>query len=84
MSIRQWLREDGRTPAFAVILGLPFAVILAWAFQLTPEEIEVASDVQPGARIPEATGQRLDFLIICTPVLAVGFLNRVEATGAPS
>ena len=38
-------------------------------------------DIQPGERITEATGQKLDFLIIGAPVLALGYVNGVEATG---
>jgi len=41
-------------------------------------------DIQPGERITEATGQKLDFLIIGTPALALGFVKRVEATGVSS
>ncbi len=67
-----------------IILGFPLAVIFAWALELTPEGIKVASDVQPGERITEATGQKLDFLIIGTPVLASEFVKRVEAIGVSS
>jgi TolB-like protein/Tfp pilus assembly protein PilF len=34
----------------AVVLGLPIAVILAWAFELTPEGIKQTEDVDPGTR----------------------------------
>ena len=77
----QWALQ---TTTFVIILGFPLAVILAWAFELTPQGIKVASDVQPGERITEATGQKLDFLIIGASVLALGFVNRIEATGVSS
>src|SRR3954466_5549351 len=31
-----------------VVLGFPIALILAWAFELTPEGIKRTEDVQPG------------------------------------
>ena len=59
-------------------------MIVSGAFEFTPEGIKMTLNVQPSKRIIEATGQRLDFLIIGTPVLASEFVKRVEAIGVSS
>ena len=49
---------------FLVILGFPLALILAWAFELTPEGIKRDTAVNPADSIRHATGRRLDFITI--------------------
>ncbi len=65
-------------------MTLVHRMIVSGAFEFTPKGIKMTLDVQPGERITEATGQRLNFLIIGSPVLALDFVNRVEATGVSS
>lgn len=55
-------------------LGFPVAVILAWAYELTPEGIKRTEDVAPEQSIKRSTGQRLNFLIIAVLLCAVAFL----------
>ena len=50
-------------------LGFPVALVLAWAYEITPEGIRHADDVDSGKRISRRTGRTLDFVII--GVLAV-------------
>jgi TolB-like protein len=57
-----------------VALGFPFALIFAWAFELTPEGIKKERDVDRAQSITHSTGRKLDFVIIGVLVLAVGFL----------
>jgi TolB-like protein/Tfp pilus assembly protein PilF len=57
-----------------VALGFPVAVILAWAYELTPEGIKRTEDVAPDRSIKRSTGQRLNFLIIAVLLCAVAFL----------
>src|ERR1700682_4267335 len=45
-------------------LGFPIAMILAWAFELTPEGIKRADEVAPEESIKKQTGQRLNSLIL--------------------
>ena len=54
-------------------LGFPVAVILAWAYELTPEGIKRTEDVAPEQSIKRSTGQRLNFLIIAVLLCAVFF-----------
>jgi TolB-like protein/Flp pilus assembly protein TadD len=56
---------------FLVILGFPLALIFAWAFELTPEGIKRAQDVDPAASICRLTGRKLDFTIIGLLAIAV-------------
>lgn len=42
-----------------VILAFPIALILAWAFELTPEGIKRADDVTPEESITRRTGRKL-------------------------
>jgi TolB-like protein len=57
-----------------VLIGFPLALILAWAFELTPEGIKKEKDVDRSESITHVTGRKLDFAIIGVLVIAVGFL----------
>jgi len=59
---------------FLVILGFPSALILAWAFELTPEGIKLEKSVDRAESITQQTGRKLDFSIIGLLALAVVFL----------
>jgi TolB-like protein/Tfp pilus assembly protein PilF len=55
-------------------LGFPFAIVFAWAFELTPEGLKRERDVDRSKSITPKTGRRLDRLIIVVLVVAVGVL----------
>jgi TolB-like protein/Flp pilus assembly protein TadD len=55
-------------------LGFPVAVILAWAYELTPEGIKRTEEVAPKISIKPHTGQRLNLLIIAVLASALAFL----------
>jgi TolB-like protein/Tfp pilus assembly protein PilF len=55
-------------------LGFPVAVILAWAYELTPEGIKRTEAVVREKSIERQTGRRLDFLIIAVLLAAIFFL----------
>ena len=55
-------------------IGLPLALILAWAFELTPEGVKRDSAVDPGESATHHTGRKLDFAIIGLLALAVIFM----------
>ncbi len=58
----------------AVILGFPVALILAWAFELTPEGIRRAEEVAPReSRAPEP-GRKWTAIIVAAAVLAAALL----------
>ena len=64
---------------FLVILGFPLALILAWAFEMTPEGIKREADVDPAESVRHSRGRKLDFAIIGLLALAVVYLV-VETT----
>jgi TolB-like protein/Flp pilus assembly protein TadD len=63
-----------KTFLFLLVVGLPLAVFFAWAFELTPEGIKKEKDVDRTASITPQTGKKLNYVIICVLVVAVGFL----------
>lgn len=56
-----------------VVLGFPLALILAWAFELTPEGLKREEDVERAESITSQTGRKLDFIIIGVLSVAVVF-----------
>jgi adenylate cyclase len=59
--------------AFFVILGFPFALFFAWAFEMTPEGIRKEKEVDRNQSITPVTGRKLDFTIIALLLLALGY-----------
>ncbi len=61
-----------------VLLGFPVALVLAWAFEITPEGVRRTEPVEsPEARGPEQhrqVGRKLDLVIIGVLVVAVALL----------
>jgi TolB-like protein/Flp pilus assembly protein TadD len=70
-----------------IAIGFPIALILAWAFELTPEGIKRAEDVTPNESITHRTGRKLTALIALVAVIALGLfllqLSRRKAAVAP-
>ena len=54
-----------------LLLGLPIALILAWAFEMTPEGIKREKNVDRSQSITKETGRKLDRLIITVLAFAV-------------
>jgi TolB-like protein len=64
-----------QTITFLIILGFPLALVLAWAFQLTPEGL-VREDHSDISVLPSSgTGRRLDFVIIAVLALALIYVG---------
>jgi TolB-like protein len=57
-----------------VIFGFPLALILAWAFELTPEGLKRETAVDPAESITHVTGRKLDFAIIGLLAVALIFV----------
>lgn len=77
-----------KTVVVVLLLGLPLALFLAWAYEITPEGVKREEDVDRSQSITHATGRKLDFVIIGTLVLAVGYFlwerpTIVEPVAAP-
>src|SRR5438067_5448528 len=56
----------------ALALGFPIAVVLAWAFEITPEGIVRAEDVSPNESIARRTGRKLVALTVVLALIAAG------------
>jgi TolB-like protein/Flp pilus assembly protein TadD len=63
-----------RLVVLLLIIGFPVAMILAWAFELTPEGIKRTEDVDLSTSITRRTGRKLDFLIIGVLLVVVAIL----------
>ena len=55
-----------------VILGLPLALVFAWAFELTPEGIKRTEEIPTGVATPQRARRQLNFLIVGVLAVAVG------------
>jgi len=71
LNLPEWI-----TSAIAALLliGFPFALILAWAFELTPEGIKRESEVDRSQSITGTTGKKLNHTIIIILSIALGFM----------
>ncbi len=58
----------------AVILGFPVALILAWAFELTPEGIRRSEEVAPRESKTRKAGSKWTAIIVAAAVLAAALL----------
>ncbi|HKJ75193.1 MAG TPA: hypothetical protein VKA19_13850 [Alphaproteobacteria bacterium] len=94
VAIKGPLHLPGWTDTFFVVLvlaGFPLALLLAWAFELTPEGVKLTKDVAEGESITTKTGRKLDYAILAGLALVVvivvadRFLPSLEthSSGAP-
>ncbi len=58
-----------------LLIGFPVALILAWAFELTPAGIKLEKDVVRSESITHLTGRKLDFIIIGVLAVALVYLG---------
>ena len=63
-----------RLVVLLIAAGFPIALVLAWAFDLTPEGIKRTEDVDLGKPATRKTGRKLDFLIIAVLLLIIAIL----------
>jgi TolB-like protein/Tfp pilus assembly protein PilF len=71
LNLPEWL-----TSAIAALLliGFPFALIFAWAFEMTPEGIKREAEVDRNQSITGTTGKKLNHTIIIILSIALGFM----------
>ena len=62
-----------KTIVVVLLLGLPLALIFAWAFEITPDGVKREKDVDRSQSITPVTGRKLDFVIIGALVIALGY-----------
>src|SRR5262245_33200933 len=85
-----------RVVVAASVLGFPVALIIAWAFEMTPRGLRRANDIGPNEYIPHWSTRKFAALIVSVAILAAGvpvvhllrkkpaFLSRVSAASALS
>ena len=71
LHLPEWLTS---AVAAFLIIGFPFAMIFAWAFELTPDGIKREKDVDRSESIAPQTGQKLNHTVLIILAIAVGFL----------
>jgi TolB-like protein/Tfp pilus assembly protein PilF len=59
-----------RVFTFFVVLGFPVAVVLSWAYELTPDGVERTSSVPASESITRYTGRKLELITVAALVLA--------------
>ena len=62
-----------RVLMFLLAVGFPFAIIFAWAFELTPDGLKRENEVDRTASIAPQTGKKLDRVIIAVLLAALGY-----------
>lgn len=60
--------------AALLLLGFPVALVLSWAYELTPDGLKKSRDVAQADSITPATGRKIDRVIMVVLAVAVLFL----------
>lgn len=74
-SVTEPLSLPAWVPTLIIVLlavGLPIALIFAWAFEMTPDGVKPTSEVDADASITKSTSRKIDFIIIGALVLIIG------------
>src|SRR5438067_161016 len=70
-----------------IALGFPAAVILSWAFEITPEGIKLESEIEQSKSITRRTGRKIVAVTIALAVVAAGLfvyqVVRSRSTSTP-
>jgi TolB-like protein/Flp pilus assembly protein TadD len=70
LSLPEWV---GKLVLLLLVLGLPFALIFAWAFELTSEGLKREHEVDRSQSMTPRTGKKLDRMIIGVLVVALAY-----------
>ena len=75
-----------KTLLLLLIIGLPIAVVLAWAFEMTPEGVRRETDAADALPVARKSGRKLDFIIIACLAIALAYFvyESRDDTGAGS
>src|SRR5207248_1273871 len=57
-----------------IIFGFPVALVLSWAFEITPEGIKLESEIAPNEAITRRTGRKIVGITVVLAVIAAGLL----------
>lgn len=62
-----------KTVIVLIAIGFPFAVLFAWAFEITPEGVKKTREVDLSASLAHSTGKKLNLLIMASLVIALAY-----------
>ena len=67
---------EGITTAVVVIvlLGFPIALVIAWAFEMTPEGMKRTEDIRPDEKLPQWSRRKFAALIVLVAIAAGALL----------
>jgi TolB-like protein len=68
LSLQPWV---GKLVLLILAVGLPVALVFAWAFELTPEGIKRDAEVDHTQSVTAHTGRKLNFIIISVMAVAL-------------
>ncbi len=69
--------------AILLLIGFPIALLLAWAFEMTPEGMKRTEIVAEGESVTAKTGRRLDYVIVAGLVLVAALVIWQGTRSAP-
>ena len=76
-----------RLVVLLTVLGFPVALVIAWAFEMTPEGLKRNDDIAPNEYIPRWSTRKFAALIVSIAILAAGVplfqLSRSKPTWLP-
>src|SRR3989440_6145680 len=77
---------EGITTAVVVIvlLGFPIALVIAWAFEMTPEGMKRTEDVRPDEKIPQWSRRKFAAFILVVVIGAAALLGYQVFRGKPT
>jgi len=64
-----------------VVIGFLASLVVAWAFEVTPEGVKLEKNVDRSESITPRTGRRLDYVFIGLLVIALGVSVTLNVTG---
>src|SRR6202140_2532646 len=75
-----------RLIVLAIVIGFPIALVIAWAFELTPEGLKRTEDVDLAAVARRPRHRAWIFVVIIAGAMSLGlfFLGRMTAPGKQS
>ena len=62
-----------KTVIVLIAIGFPFALLFAWAFEITPEGVKKTRDVDLSSSLTHSTGKKLNFFIMASLVIALAY-----------
>jgi TolB-like protein/Tfp pilus assembly protein PilF len=76
-----------QTLVVIVALGFPVALVIAWAFEMTPEGMKRTEDIRPDEKIPQWSRRKFATFILVVVICAAALLGyqvfRAKPTTAP-